>query len=169
MVKVLVPVDGSRNAQQAVRHVIAEFQKNPSFEVHLLHVRAPFSKHVARFTPKADREEYHRAEADKVLAPLRQMLADVRLPFAEHVRVGPRAETIADEAKRLGCNHIVVATARKNSLTRMVQASVTNRLLDLTSVPVEVIVGDSVSNLERYGIPVGIGAGLGALVLLAAD
>lgn len=29
MVKVLVPVDGSRNAQQAVRHVIAEFQKNP--------------------------------------------------------------------------------------------------------------------------------------------
>jgi hypothetical protein len=39
----------------------------------------------------------------------------------------------------------------------------------LTTVPVEVIVGDSVSKLERYGIPVGIGAGLGALALLAID
>jgi len=169
MLKILVPVDGSRNAQHAVRHVIAEFRKNPGFEVHLLNVRTPFSKHVARFTAKEDRDAHHKAEADKVLAPLRKMLADVRVPFAEHVRVGERAETIADEAKRLNCDHIVLATARKNSFTRMVEASVTNKVLDLTSVPVEVVVGDSVSKLERYGIPVGIGAGLGALVLLAAD
>jgi hypothetical protein len=51
----------------------------------------------------------------------------------------------------------------------MVESSVTNRVLDLTSVPVEVVVGDSVSKLERYGIPAGIGAGIGALLLLAAD
>lgn len=169
MLKILVPVDGSRNAQQAVRHVIAEFRKEPRFEVHLLNVRTPFSKHVARFSAKEAREDYYRAEAEKVLAPLRAMLTEARLPFAEHIRIGARAETIADEAKRLGCDHIVLATARKNSLTRMVQASVTNKLLDLTSVPVEVIVGDSVSKLERYGIPVGIGAGLGALALLAVD
>jgi hypothetical protein len=63
----------------------------------------------------------------------------------------------------------VLGTARKNSLTRRVEASVTNRVLDLTSVPVEVVVGDSVSKLERYGIPAGIGAGIGALLFLAAD
>ncbi len=169
MLKILVPVDASRNALHAVRHVIAEFRKNPGFEVHLLNVQTPFSKHVARFTAKSDRDAHHKAEADKVLAPVRKMLAEVRLPFAEHVRVGGRAETIADEARRLQCDHIVLATARKNSITRMVEASVTNKVLELTSVPVEVVVGDSVSKLERYGIPVGIGAGLGALVLLAAD
>jgi hypothetical protein len=76
---------------------------------------------------------------------------------------------IADEAQRLRCDRIVLATARKNSLTRMVEASVTNKVLDLTSVPVEVVVGDSVSKLERYGIPVGLGAGIGALLFLAAD
>jgi len=91
------------------------------------------------------------------------------VPFAQHVRVGRRAETIADEAKRLRCDHIVLATARKNSLTRMVESSVTNRVLDLTSVPVEVVVGDSVSKLERYGIPLGLGAGLGTLMILAFD
>ncbi|MET0441795.1 MAG: universal stress protein, partial [Casimicrobiaceae bacterium] len=65
--------------------------------------------------------------------------------------------------------HIVLATARKSSLTRMVESSITNRVLDLTSVPVEVVVGDSVSRLERYGIPLGLGAGLGTLMLLAFD
>ena len=61
-----------------------------------------------------------------------------------------------------------MSTARKNSLTRMLEASVTNRVLELTTVPVELIAGDAVSNLERYGIPAGIGAAA-ALLLVAAD
>ena len=169
MLKVLVPVDASRNAQHAVRHVIREFRKSPTFEVHLLNVQAPFSRHVAQFVAKKDRDSYHREQSEAVLAPLVAMLDEFRIPHAEHVKLGPKAQTIADEAKRLQCDHIVMATARKNSLTRMLEASVTNKVLDLTSVPVEVVVGDSVSKLERYGIPVGLGAGLGALALLIAD
>ena len=169
MLKILVPVDDSSNAQHAVRHVIAEFRKNPAFEVHLLNVQAPFSRHVAQFAAKKDRDEYHREQSEAALAPLRALLDDARVPYAQHLKVGRKAETIADEARRLKCDHIVLATARKNSLTRMFEASVTNKVLDLTTVPVEVIVGDSVSKLERYGIPVGIGAGLGALALLAID
>jgi len=169
MLKILVPVDGSRNAQHAVRHVIAEHRRHPGFEVHLLNVQTPFSRHVAQFVARSDRDAHHKAQAEEALAPLRAMLEAASVPFAEHVRVGRRAETIAEEARRLKCDHIVLATARKNSLTRMVESSVTNRVLDLTSVPVEVVVGDSVSKLERYGIPLGIGAGLGTLLLLAFD
>jgi YjbE family integral membrane protein len=169
MLRILVPVDGSRNAQHAVRHVISEFHRIPSFEVHLLNVQAPFSRHVAQFVARKEREGYHHDASEAVLAPLRTMLNSARVPFAEHVKVGRKAETIAAEARRLNCDHIVLATARKNSLTRMIEASVTNRVLDLTSVPVEVVVGDSVSKLERFGIPMGIGAGLGALTLLALD
>jgi YjbE family integral membrane protein len=169
MLKILVPVDDSRNAQHAVRHVIAEFRKNPAFEVHLLNVQAPFSRHVAQFAARKDRDAYHREQSEIALAPLRTLLDGARVPYAQHVKVGRKAETIAEEARRLKCDHIVIATARKNSLTRMFEASVTNRVLDLTTVPVEVIVGDAVSKLERFGIPVGIGAGLGALALLAID
>ena len=169
MLKILVPVDGSRNAQHAVRHVIGEYRRHPGFEVHLLNVQAPFSRHVSQFVARSDRDAYHKAQAEAVLAPLREMLENASVPFAQHVRVGRRAETIADEAKRLKCDHIVLATARKNSLTRMIESSITNRVLDLTSVPVEVVVGDSVSRLERYGIPLGLGAGLGTLMLLAFD
>lgn len=169
MLRILVPVDGSPNAKRAVRHVIDEFRKHPGFEVHLLNVQAPFSRHVARFVARQDREDYHRTQGEAALAPLRGLLEDHRVPFAEHIRVGRRAETIADEAKRLKVDHIVLATARQNSITRMVEASVTSRVLDLTSVPVEVVVGDSVSKLERFGIPLGLSAGLGTLVVLAFD
>jgi YjbE family integral membrane protein len=169
MQKVLVPVDGSRNALHAVRHVIDQFVKAPDFEVHVLNVQPPFSRHIARFVSSGDRDSYHREQAEQVLGPIRKMLDDFRIPHAMHTRLGRKAEMIAEEARRLRCDRIVLGTARKNSLTRMVEASITNQVLDLTTVPVEVVVGDSVSKLERYGIPAGIGAAIGALVFLAAD
>jgi DNA-directed RNA polymerase subunit E'/Rpb7 len=51
----------------------------------------------------------------------------------------------------------------------MVQDSVTNRVLELTPVPVEVIAGENISRLERYGIPVGVGTALAALLVAALD
>ena len=62
----------------------------------------------------------------------------------------------------------IVATARKNSITRMLQDSVTNGVLEQTSVPVEIIAGDDVSTLERWGLPAGLGAAI-ALLIAAAD
>ena len=168
MLKILVPVDGSANSQHAVRHVIKEFLNNPALEVHLLNVRAPFSRHIAQFVSKRNRESFHRDEAEKALRPIRQMLDNFSVPYTAHVEVGSKPEVIAATARRLRCDHIVMSTARKNSLTRMLETSVTNRVLELTTVPVEVIAGDAVSKLERYGIPAGICVGL-ALLLLAAD
>jgi len=43
---------------------------------------------------------------------------------------------------------------------------VTSRVLERTSVPVEMIAGAAVSKLERYGVPIGIGAGIGLLLLV---
>jgi hypothetical protein len=51
----------------------------------------------------------------------------------------------------------------------MLEDSTTNSVLELTSVPVELIAGDAVSRLERYGIPAGIGAILGLMLFAAAD
>jgi len=118
---------------------------------------------------KKSRDAYHRDQAEKVLQPVRQMLDSFRVPYTLHFQVGSKAEAIAEAARRLNCDSIVMSTARRNSLTRMLEASVTNRVLELTTVRVELIVGDDVSKLERYGIPAGIGGGLVALLLLAAD
>jgi hypothetical protein len=60
-----------------------------------------------------------------------------------------------------------MGTARKNSFTRMVEDSTTNRVLESTSVPVEVISGNAVSKWERWGLPAGA-LSTGGLLLIAA-
>lgn len=168
MTKILVPVDGSKNSEFAVRQVINEYMKNQDLEIHILNVQPPFSRHIAVFTGKKDRHAYHGEQAAKALQPPLLLLGTHGVPYQTHVEIGERARVIADTAHRLKCDHIVMSTARKNSLTRMIEDSVTNRVLELTKVPVEVVVGESVSRLERYGIPAAIATALG-LLMLAAD
>ena len=168
MQRILVPVDGSRNAEFAVRHVIAEFMKDTAKEVHLLNVQPPLSQHIAQFVSRRNRDDWHRDQAEKALAPARRLLEQHGVPHASSFKLGDKAQVIADEARRLRCDRIVMSTARKNSLTRMLQDSTTNNVLEQTSVPVEVIAGDTVSRLERWGLPAGVAA-LIALLVAAAD
>ena len=169
MLKVLIPVDSSRNCQFAVKHVIKQFMNNTATEIHLLNVQPPFNRDISSFVSRKNRQDYHRGEAEKALRPIRQMLDGFGIPYSVHTVVGDRAKSITDTARRLRCDQIVISTARKNSLTRWVENSVTNKVLELTSVPVEVIAGDAVSKWERYGIPASIGTALALLLLAAAD
>ena len=168
MLKILVPVGGTPNDRFAVQDVIKRFMNNTALEVHLLNVQMPFSAHVAQFSSRKNRQDYHREQAETALGPVRAMLDKFSIPYAVHMEVGDRAQVITDTARRLNCDEIVMATARKNSLTRLVENSVTDRVIELTSVPVEVIAGDSMAKWERYGIPAAIAAGI-AMALAIAD
>jgi YjbE family integral membrane protein len=169
MTKVLIPIDDSANSLKAVEHAVNRFKGNQAIEVHLLHVRNPFSQHVARFVSWRTRSAYHRKEAEKALTAARAMLEKFGVPYAAHVEFGDKARTIHNAARRLGVDQILIGTARKNTIARMLRDSVTNRLLEITHVPVEVVAGESVSKLERYGLPAGLGAALALLIAAAAD
>ena len=169
MVKVLVPVDGSPNSMYAVRHVMQEFAKQRSIEIHILNVQAPLSRHIAQFVSRKSRASFHADQAAKALLPVRKALDDAGVPYSAHIETGKKAVVIAEMAGKLGCDHIVMSTARKNSFTRMLQASVTNQVLELTTVPVAVVAGDAVSKLERYGIPAGVGGAMTLMLLAVAD
>ena len=167
LVKVLIPVDGSANALRAVRHVANQFAAGAPLEVHLLTVMAPLSQHIARFFSRRDLGEFHHEEAGKALGGARMILDRAEVPYAYHVELGAKAEAINATAERLGADHIVIGTARKNSLTRLIQDSVTSKLLRITKVPVEVIVGSEISRIERFGLP-GLGAALLMLLVMLA-
>jgi YjbE family integral membrane protein len=168
MLRVLVPVDGSRNSLHAVRYVVDEYRRAHELEVHLLNVQMPFSRHIARFVAHGDRAAFHRERSEEASLEARRLLDGMQVPYHTHFAVGERARVICGLARRLDCHHIVLGTARRASLTRMLEDSVTSRVLEQTSVPVEVVAGEAISKLERYGIPIGIGAGIG-LLLLALD
>ncbi len=166
MLRILVPVAGSHNDRFAAQEVVRRFMNHTATEVHLLNVQAPFSADIARFTSRKNRSDYHHEQADRALAPIREMLDRYSIPYAVHRELGRRAEVIATMAKRLHCDQIVMATARKNSLTRWIENSVTNKVIELTSVPVEIVAGDSMSPWERYGIPAALAAAATAAMMV---
>lgn len=168
MFKVLIPVDGSSNALKAVQHVINDCINSGMREIHLLNVRTPLTQHAARFISKRDRAAFHRAEAEKALTPARALLERFGVPFSAHMELGDKAQVIDRVAQRLRVDQIVMGAARKNSLTRLIEDSVTNRVLELTRVPVAIVPGDSVSKLEQIGVPAGVGA-IVALLFVAAE
>jgi YjbE family integral membrane protein len=168
MLKVLVPVDGSENSLRAVRHAITEYQRHHELELHLLNVQPQLSRHVARFVNRDDREAWHVEQANAALAEACRVLGAAGIPHHVHWAVGERAAQICRMAASLGVHHIVMGTARKNSFTRMLEDSVTNKVLQTTTVPVEVIAGEAVSRWERWGIPAGM-MSAGGLLLLAVD
>jgi len=166
MLKILVPVAGTPNDAVALQQVVKRFMNDSAMEVHLLNVQAPFDSHVANFSSRRSRHDYHREQAEKALAPARQALERHGIPHASHTELGDRAEAIAAAARRLQCDEIVMATGRKNALTRLVEASVTEKVIELTTVPVEIVAGKAMSKWERYGIPALIGAALAAALAI---
>jgi len=164
MLNVLVPIDGSDNSLNALRHAVDEYRRDHDLRLHLLHVQPRLSRHISRFVSRRDRTEWHRERAQGALAGARELLHRAGVPFSDAWCMGDRATEICRAAQRLQCHHIVIGTARKNSLTRMLEDSVTHRVLEDATVPVEVVVGREVSKLERWGLPAGVGLGLGGLL-----
>lgn len=166
--RVLIPVDGSWNALQAVRQVIAEAQSGPPMEVHLLNVQLPLPRHAARFVSRQARGNLHRERGVRALESACRLLADAGIACVGVVEVGAKAQTIVAYARETGCQRIVLGTGRKNLLTRLACGSVMNRVVELAPVPVEVVAGRPMSSLEKFGLPAGLGLGF-ALLLLAAE
>jgi nucleotide-binding universal stress UspA family protein len=162
--RMLVPVDGSDCALQTVRLVMNRVLGRPGVELHLVHVRTPFKQHVARFVARRDLDTYHRERAELALRTARDLLEGNGVPYAAHVEIGDQADRINAVARRLGAERIVIGAARKNSLTRLIEDSVTNRVIEAAKVPVEVVAGDAVSSVERIGVPACVGAALLLLI-----
>lgn len=163
MTTLLLPCDGSPNALLALRQAIRAFRQGDARMIHLLNVQPPFSAHVARHVNRELRADFHRERADEALAEALRMLGEADVPHRVHTEVGDKARCIAEAARRLRCDRVVIGTASKSPLVRAVQDSLTSRLLEHCPVPVEVIVGSPAGVVERVGIPAGVGAGMALL------
>lgn len=165
MATLLLPCDGTPNALLALRHAVDAFRRGDVLMIHLLNVQPPFSTYVARHVGRELCADFHRERADAALAEARQLLDDAGVPYRVHSEIGDKARCIADAARRLHCDRIVIGTARKSALVRAVGNSLTNQLLERSRVPVEVVCGAPAGALERVGIPAGVGAGMAWLLV----
>jgi nucleotide-binding universal stress UspA family protein len=141
MLKVLVPVDGSKNSDRAVAHAIvfAANSKTP-VELHLLNVQLPIvSGGVRMFIKHEEIEAYHQDSGQDALRSAREQLDQTGQAYTHLVRVGPIGETIAAYAKEQGCDHIIMGTRGLGAVTGMVLGSVATKVIHLANAPVTLV------------------------------
>jgi nucleotide-binding universal stress UspA family protein len=141
MLKALVPVDGSSNALCAVRHVIRLVQDREPLDIHLLNVQPPFHGDVTSFVAKEDVQGFHLDEAHKALKRACEMLNEAGLHYTKHVYVGHAAEVIAECAKELGCDKVIMGTHGRGTITQLMMGSVSHKAIHLLdpNIPVTLV------------------------------
>lgn len=141
MLKVLVPVDGSKNSDRAVTHAIGFIANSKApVELHLLNVQLPIvSGGVRMFIKHEDIEAYHQDSGQDALRTAREQLDQAGQAYAHLVRVGPIGETIAAYAKNQSCDLIIMGTRGLGAVTGMVLGSVATKVIHLADAPVTLV------------------------------
>jgi nucleotide-binding universal stress UspA family protein len=169
MNKILIPVDGSKNSDMAVKHAVKTYGQDPSAHFHLCNVQPTLYRHIGKFLSKQNINEWHADRAAQAAASASAYLEKHGLNFSFTYVCGDKGTAIRDEAVRLACSRIVIGTSKKNSLSRLFENSTTAKLLEISDIPVEVVTGSSLPVLERWGIPA-LGAGAAtALMAVVID
>ena len=141
MIKILVAVDGSENANRAVDYVL-EFAGNSRepVEVHVLNVQPPVTfGEIKRFVGQDVLNAYYHDEGAKLIPPTRIRLDKSSVAHNYHIGVGPVAETIVNYAREHGCRQIVMGARGLSPVSSLFVGSVATKVLHLTDIPVTYI------------------------------
>ena len=139
--KILIPVDGSANAQRAVEHVIkniATLKERP--QLLLLNVQWNVaSGNVKLFINQQTIDDYYLEQGTAALQSARAALDAAALPYQYHISIGTPAEAIVQYANEQGVEQIVMGRQGQGGLQALLLGSVVNKVLHLASCPVLLI------------------------------
>lgn len=139
MPKLLIPVDGSDNADRAVAHALQLCRETPDLEIHLLNVQFPIDGHARSFVSKEALDDYHREEGLAALANARRLLDAAGVPHTHHVTVGNVADTIVRYAQDRGFDRILMGSHGRSGLLNLLMGSVASEVSRRSRVPVTLI------------------------------
>ncbi|MBI5439398.1 MAG: universal stress protein [Nitrosomonadales bacterium] len=136
--KILVPVDGSANAQRAVDYVINNIpalKERP--QLLLLNVQWNVATgNVKLFINQKTIDDYYREQGMAALQPARAALDAAALPYQYHISVGTPGEAIVQYASEQGADQIVMGRQGQGGLQALLLGSVVHKVLHLASCPV---------------------------------
>lgn len=141
MRKILVPVDGSERALEAVRYVIALIRDGRPSEIHLIHVQPPLTGDVTAFVSHRAVQDFHMDEARNAMRAARELLDRARVPYAVHVFIGQAAPIIAECARDLRCSLVVMGTHGFSKIAHWLLGSVSRETVHLIDpdIPVTLV------------------------------
>lgn len=134
--KLLVPIDGSELALQALQHAIALARAGLELELVLANVQEPASAYemLTLHDPEALAEVAVGAGRD-LMAPAVQLADIAGLPYAETVVVGDVVPALLELIEEEGCDAVLMGS-HGMGLVRSALGSVSRGMLEQAPVPV---------------------------------
>jgi nucleotide-binding universal stress UspA family protein len=136
--KILIPVDGSANAQRAVEYVIKNItalKEQP--QLLLLNVQWSLATgNVKLFINQETINGYYREQGMAALQSARGALDAAALPYQYHISIGTPAEAIVQYANEQMVDQIVMGRQGEGGLQSLLLGSVVNKVLHLANCPV---------------------------------
>lgn len=142
MTRILIAVDGSAHSAKVAKAAIrqaAAYKQTP--ELHLIYVHLPVPTLGGLIKPIGHEalQRYYREEGEDALRGAKKLLARAKLACTTHIMVGPIAESLTREAKKLKCDLIVMGTHGLGAMSGMLLGSVAAKTVHLASCPVVLI------------------------------
>lgn len=135
--KILLAADGSSYTKKALAFLVThEGLASKKDELVVLHVQGPLSPRVKTMVGNDVVDEYHRDEADEVLAPIDTFLKRHEIPFTCRWVVGSPSDEILNAATVERAQMIVMGTHGQGLVSRFFMGSVAQRVVARAEVPV---------------------------------
>ncbi len=115
MLKVLLPVDGSKSAVRATKALVktlAWYKSSPQIDLLAVHLPVPRLHNMGLVVSKQMLERYYAEESAVMLAPSEKILEAAKVKYTVHTAVGSIAETIIDRGETIRQRHDLHGNAR---------------------------------------------------------
>lgn len=138
--KILLPVDGSAVALEAVRFAIRMARAGLETSIVLANVQEPATLYelVVSHDPQVI-EQVSAAAGAHTLEAAQALLKESNIPYEYEVASGDPAHTIIDILERFECDLIVMGASGMSTLRSALLGSVSNEVLHAASVPVMIV------------------------------
>jgi nucleotide-binding universal stress UspA family protein len=142
--KILLPIDGSALALEAVRFAIRLAGDGLATSVVLANVQEPATLYelVVAHDPQVI-DQVSAAAGAHTLAPAEALLTEANISFESEVASGDPAHTLIDILERYECDMVVMGASGMSSLRSALLGSVSNEVLHAAGVPVMIVKSSS--------------------------
>ena len=138
--KILLAVDGSADTKKMLAYLTThEELLGSNSQLVVLNVQPPIPPRAANFVGKETVDQFHLAEAEKVLAPVAKFLERHNLSYATQHRVGHAADEILRTSKKFKVDLIVMGSHGRRSIGSLLLGTVVQTVLSASEVPVMVV------------------------------
>ena len=139
MTTVLIAVDGSSHSTKVAKALIKQvsaYKESPVLHLVYVHLPVPTLGGLIKPIGHEALQRYYLEEGEDALSGAKRLFDRAKIACNTHIMVGPIAETLAREAKKLKCDLIVMGTRGMGAVSGMLLGSVATKTVHLAACPV---------------------------------